>query len=341
MSRVRTLRALLSAVALATALAGAARAADDAVRLDVSIAAFDPGVPADTARYRDLGVFPRIREIESVLLPFALRDRLAATGEWGAVRVVPEPDAEAELLVTGRILRSDGEALELSIRAVDATGRVWVERAFAGPAGAPEIYAAIAAALAEARAALDSEARETIAMVSLLRYASWLAPTAFRGYLGQAPAGTFTLRRLPARDDPMLARIRRVRETEFVITDAIDAKFKELYGEIGAVYDVWREYRRKNLEYQARSAERAQSRGTNAPRGSFEALKAQYDDYKWTRVVAQEQDRLAVAFDNEVGHKVEAMEVRVAELEAWVDRKYAEWHRILEALFEAETAIER
>ncbi|MDX1499773.1 MAG: hypothetical protein R3176_07750 [Woeseiaceae bacterium] len=334
-------RATFAAIALAAALAGPASAADDALRLDVSIAAFDPGVPADTARYRDLGVFPRIREIESVLLPFALRDRLAASGDWGAVRVVPEPDAGAELLVTGRILRSDGEVLELAIRAVDATGRIWVERAFAGPAGGPDVYAAIAAALAEERAGLDAGALETVATVSLLRYASWLAPTAFRGYLEEGPAGHYALRRLPARDDPMLARIRRVRETEFVITDAIDAKFRELHGEIGAVYDVWRAYRRKNLEYQARSETRAQSGGANAPRGSFEALKAQYDNYKWTRVVAQEQDRLAVAFDNEVGHKVEAMEIRVAELEAWVDRKYAEWHRILEALFEAETAIER
>ena len=35
------------------------------------------------------------------------------------------------------------------------------------------------------------------------------------------------------------------------------------------------------------------------------------------------------------------MEERVAELEHWVDQKYAEWHRLLEALFEAETEIER
>jgi hypothetical protein len=35
------------------------------------------------------------------------------------------------------------------------------------------------------------------------------------------------------------------------------------------------------------------------------------------------------------------MEKRIAELESWVDEKYAEWHRLLEALFEVETELNR
>ena len=37
---------------------------------------------------------------------------------------------------------------------------------------------------------------------------------------------------------------------------------------------------------------------------------------------------------------MDAMEVRVAELEAWVDARYLEWRRLLEALFEVETRQE-
>jgi hypothetical protein len=54
-------------------------------------------------------------------------------------------------------------------------------------------------------------------------------------------------------------------------------------------------------------------------------------------VTAQEQDSLAVAFNNEVGPTVQAMEIRVAELETWVARKYLEWNRLLEELFDVET----
>ena len=92
--------------------------------LNVSIVIFDPGVPDDKSLHRDLQIFPRIREIEARILPFVLRDTLAGTGGWGAVRVIPEPDVSAELLVTGEIGRSDGEMLELRIRAVDASGVV-------------------------------------------------------------------------------------------------------------------------------------------------------------------------------------------------------------------------
>ena len=80
---------------------------------------------------------------------------------------------------------------------------------------------------------------------------------------------------------------------------------------------------------------------SDAPRGSYDAIRNLYDNYKWDRVTAQERDRLAIAFDNEVGPVVEAMEARVAELESWVDEKYAEWHRLLEALFDVETELNK
>ena len=317
-----------------------AQDAEGAVPLNVSIAAFDPGVPEDQALHRDLEIFPRIREIEAMLLPFALRQSLLETGEWGAVRIVPEPDDGAELLVTGSIGQSDGQNLALTVRAVDASDRVWLEKTFTGSPDSKQFFSAIAAELAEARAQLTDETLSNVLEISLLRYGMRLAPSAFTGYLNQADDGTFVIERLPASNDPMVARIKLVRETEYVITDAVDEKFRELYVEIASVHELWREYRRKNVEYQDANASRALETRSDAPRGSYEAIKNLYDNYKRDRIIAQEQDSLAVAFNNEVGPKVEAMEARVAELEVWVDRKYAEWYRLLEGLFEAETARE-
>ena len=308
--------------------------------LNVSIGVFDPGVPADQSLHRDLGVFPRIREIEAMLLPFALREALAATGEWGAVRVVPGSEPAAELLVTGAIGRSDGEQLEMMIRAVDARGHVWLEKTFSGRPSGESLYQRVAAELGAAGAGLDERVLQNIVEVSLIRYGNELAPSAFGEYLEPVTDGTFAIKRLPARNDPMVERIKRLRETEYVITDAVDAKYQELHREVASINDLWREYRRKNIEYQAGDAKRAQSNRSDAPRGSYESLRNIYDNYRYHRVTAQEQDRLAVAFDNEVGPRVAAMEERVAELEGWVDDRYAEWHRILEELFEAETAME-
>ena len=106
-----------------------------------------------------------------------------------------------------------------------------------------------------------------------------------------------------------------------------------------SIYDFWREYRRKVIAYQAEDARHAQSTKSAAPRGSYDALKNQYDNYKWDRITAQEQDRLAVAFNNEVGPTVDAMEARVAELTDWVELKYAEWRRRAIRLIEAEAGL--
>ena len=84
-----------------------------------------------------------------------------------------------------------------------------------------------------------------------------------------------------------------------------------------------------------------QSTQSSEPRGSYEALLNLYDNYKLDRITAQEQNSLAVAFSNEVGPAIAAMETRVAELEGWVDTQYAEWYRLLEELFEVESTLEQ
>ena len=321
--------------------------------LNVSIAVFDPGVPTDPSSHRRLQVFPRIREIEALYLPFVLRETLVATHEWGAVRVVPEPDIAAELLVSGAIVRSDGERLELQLQAIDASGRVWLNKAYAGMAtagdgqsdaksdtsGYQELYDEIAADLRIARTSLDDKALTDIDEISLLRYAVQLAPSAFGDYLNSTPDGTFKIHRLPAENDPMLERIERIRGVEYVITDAVDKKFRELHAEIASTYELWRKYRREFAHYQITEAKRLENTKIDAPRGSYESIKNRYDIYKWDRIAEHEQESWAEGFNNEVGPTVTKMESRVAELDGWVKQQYAEWGRLLAEIFSLETGL--
>jgi len=175
----------------------------------------------------------------------------------------------------------------------------------------------------------------------LLRYANELAPTAFGDYLNIANDGMFTINRLPARGDPMLERITRIRGAEYVITDAVDEKFEEFHTEIASIYDMWREYRRKVVEFQEENANWVANRTSSAPRGSYEAISTLYSNYKLDRITEQRQDNLAVAFNNEVGPTIAAVEARIAELEGWVDEQYADWNMLLEELFEVETRLEQ
>ena len=319
--------------------------------LDISITLFDPGIPDDKSVHRDQEIYPRIREIESLFLPFVLRRTLNDTHQWGAVRVVPDSDDAAELLVTATIVRSDGEQLALNVRAVDATGRVWLDRLFSGatsenyarderaldPAGYNALYDEIAEALLAVRKTLDARALRNIVDVSLMRYAEALVPSAFSQYLSGGDDGSYVLLRLPATNDPMLGRINRLRRVEYAITDAVDEKYEELHEEIASTYDLWRRYRREFKRYQRDEAERAAMDPSDAPRGSYESLLDRYRRYKWDRMAAQEQEDWAVGFDNEVGPTIERIEVRIDGLAGWVERETATWERILAEFYELET----
>ncbi len=326
---------------LAVLLPGAAPQAQEPVPLGVTIAVFETGVPDDQSEFRGLQIFPRIREIESRLMPFVLRDALADSGEWGPVRVAMQRDEAAEVQLHGTILRSDGDYLDLKIRATDATGRVWFNRVFGGVAaegGADYgdefrgVFTSIAGDLVTARDRLAPAEQRAIQGTSQMRYAFDLAPSVFGEYLQEGDDGRWSLLRLPARNDPMLQRIEMIRGTEFLFTDTIDNKFRELSMELARTYRAWREYRRRFVRYNEENVRFAEVNRGDSPRGSWEAIKDQYDAWKYDRVTAQEQDRLAVAFDTEVTPTVEAMEARVDELEEWVRQRSLEWRYLLNEL---------
>ena len=309
-------------------------------QLNVSIAAFDPGVPEDNSLHRDLQVFPKIREIESMFLPFVLRQVLVDSGNWGAVRVVPEADTASELLITGKIIHSDGEMLAVRLSAVDARGHEWTNQTYTTQSDFTDLYAGFLDDLQTARSGFDDNTLRNIVGTSLMRYSAELAPDAFDGYIEMQPDGTVKLLRLPAEGDPMLARIRRIRSVEYVMTDAIDQKFRELHEEVDSVYEIWRKYRRWYTNFKVEEAQRNEFSQTDAKSGTYEAIQQSYRNYRMDRLAAQEQDKWMVGFNNEMEPIIEKMEERIAEMNGWVEDGYVEWARILEELFEIESGLD-
>jgi hypothetical protein len=120
----------------------------------------------------------------------------------------------------------------------------------------------------------------------------------------------------------------------------VDEKFQELNAEISSIYDLWLDYRRQVAEFESSEVQRVQSAAYNAPRGSYEAIRSLYDNYKWARMQEQRRDSRAQAFNNEVGPTVERIESRVAELEDWLVQQYEEWRRLLAEIFALETGLE-
>ena len=60
-------------------------------------------------------------------MPVVLKHTLEATGQWGQVFVVADDSIQTDLLLAGTIIESSSHTLRVHMKAVDSTGRVWLD----------------------------------------------------------------------------------------------------------------------------------------------------------------------------------------------------------------------
>jgi len=318
--------------------------------LDVGIAIFDDGVPSDVSTHRELGIYPKVREVESRYLPVTLRQTLVASNAWGVVRVLPEASSLSEVWIEVRILESSGLRLRLFVTARDATGRAWLERDYLdesaetdypiAPGSEPfaNLYHSIANDLLAIRESLAENQLRDIRRVAFLRYAASLSPEAFAGYLAEE-AGQYSVQRLPAEGDDMIARVERIRNQEYLFVDNVDEQYISFKGEMAPAYDLWRQYDREQAIYRLEYQQRVANRDKQGRRGSFSAMQQTYNHYKVSKIQQQDIRDLALGFDNETAPTVLETSGKVFRLTGTLDSQYHEWQGILRQIFALETGL--
>lgn len=340
---------LLFASALAP-LPGQAQDGGDRPLLDVSIAIFDPNLPTDSRVQQQQGIYPAVRQAEARYLPSFLKLTLEDSGQWGAVRLLPATDSGAELQVTATILRSDGSQLDLAVKAVDATGRIWTDREYTGSAvesvslNQPVLgtdpflylYRELLADLGAVYQSLTNAQLAEIRAVSTLRYGAALAPDVFTPYLDQDDDGRYRLLRFPADNDPFLSRVREIREHEYVFIDVVDDQYEDFFVTIKPVYDLWRSYRREQQTSEADKVRRENEQGRQFRRGSYMALRESYNNFRWARLQDQYLDEINEGFTNEVLPTDITLEDSIFHLTGTLDEQYEEWKGILQELYQLE-----
>ncbi len=343
--------------------------------LDVGILLFDPGVPEDQEDAADF-VFPDVRRAEARFMPYHLKKTLEGTGLWGSVWVLPERSDAVDLVVWGRVDRSDGLEVELRIGAWDATGREWLNETY--KSRVPEkayskyrdltqdpyqnIYNDIANDLLAAREKLSEKKLGTIRQVAELRFAADLVPSAFGNHL-EEDDGKYTIRRLPAEDDPMLARMRAVREREYAFVDTLNEYYAGLYYEMSLPYEDWRKMsREETISYQElkRSARMRQllglaailgavayegSGGSNsaitntAILGGIEGIRSGFGKSSEAKLHGESLKELGSSFEAETEPLLIEVEGQTRRLTGTAEEKYQEWRRLLREIFASETGL--
>ena len=222
--------------------------------LDVGVAVMDPSIPESFDEQVAQLVNPDIRRAEAQFMPYFAKNVLQSTGNWGAVRVVPRPTHAVDVTVTGKILVSDGERLTQEFTVTDARGVRWFTKTYQAlaskyaysPSIPPDIdpfqanYRQLADDMLVYRERLDDATVRRIRATAEMKFARDFAPDAFSTYVQPQANGGFELLRLPAEDDPMLARVRRVREREYAFIDTLDEHYAAYHRQMYSPYQSWR-----------------------------------------------------------------------------------------------------
>ncbi len=365
-----------------TELDVAATAADEARLLDVGIIEFDDGVPEDNNPEKSR-IYTEIRDAESRYLAYHLKTTMQGTGHWGAVRVIPSDDAYTDVIVRARIVESDGEFVRLEVDVSDTSGQHWYTREYMAQTGVSsysdsrdrrldpyqKAFNDIANDLHIFAQTLPPEYFPTLRQVSELRFFGDMAPDAFGEHLKYDEDGLVTINRLPAENDPAVARLRQIRERDRLVVDMLNEHYANFYYGIAIPYHSYRKASREesvNYRQVKRSAALQTIMGVVVLAGSLQVDTgdSSYSRYRMKqglqaigitegfnaimRGVTRNSEasihveaikELAESFGAEAAPMVVDVEGQQRRLTGTAAAQYEAWRKLLREIYEADTGF--
>ena len=354
------------------AIAGASAEVPEELLLDVNITVFDPNIEEYD---EDKRLYPEVRKAEARFMPRLLSEAMQQSGAWGAVRVVPDDSQITDLMVEGKILYSDGEQLRLHITATDSRGFPWLDKEYTGQASRyayevttrykqdpfQAVYNTIANDLLQQMETLRPEDREGVRTVTELRFARNFSPDAFEGYLGKNPSERYIVLRLPAENDPMVERVRSIRERDHMFVDTLQEYYDQFDADMQGPYQEWRKLSYEETEalreLKAESTRRliaggvailagiagasssdstSRAAGNVAIIGGGYLLKSGLEKRNEAQIHVEALEELGMSLEAEITPQVIELEDRTVTLSGNVEDQYTQWRVLLEEIYRAE-----
>ena len=219
--------------------------------LDVGVVTFDPGLEQID---EDDAVLPEVRNAESYYLANQVRSAIQDSAAWGAVRVLPSIKPVTDVYVEGTILESTGETLSLAIVVSDTSTQVWYKKVYSIKASKyayqrrkslqrdpfSGLFNQIANDLLQYRQTLEGETAVGLRTISALRFARDFSPESFDQHITQNRKGVLKVSRLPAHNDPVLARIEKIKTRDNLYIDTMQEYYDNFSLRMEEPYQVWR-----------------------------------------------------------------------------------------------------
>ncbi len=355
---------------------------DEAMLLDIGVVEFRSGLAGKNDPDKS-GIFGEIRDAEVRYLAYHLKTTLQGAGHWGAVRVIPSRDAFTDVTISGEIKKSDGEFIELEVTVHDSAGNRWYSEDYKTQTGISsysesrdkrqdpyqKVFNDIANDLQAYVQSLPPKSVSDIRKVTELRFFADMSPSAYGEHLSFDNDGVASITRLPAENDPSVARLRQIRERDRLVVDTLNEHYANFYYGIAIPYHSWRKTAREesvNYRQVKRSAMMQTLIGAVVLASSlaYEANSSSYSNRQVQRGlqnigIAQGLDtmvtgitrrkeaamhreaikELSESFGAEAAPMVVTVEGETRRLTGTAAAQYESWRRLLKQIYEAETGF--
>ena len=344
--------------------------------LDVGVAMFDPGLDELDGDQEEL-TNHQVRVAESRYAPYLLAETLQRSANWGIVRLMPNHSSPMDVYITGTILESNGESMSMRVHVADSTGKDWYTKVYDqeisqfsyDPSQRQQsdpfqiLYNNIANdLLAWKKNNITDEEVVEIRTISEILFARRFSPDVFDPYLTSSRNGIYQINSLPADSDPVLERIRDIRERDFMFIDTVQDYYATYVRQMRLPYDSWREqsyHETITLRELEASAKRRFIAGAVAVVGGLAAatqgsnyatqaggafgvgagaylIRSGFDKRAEARIHMEALEELGQSLENEVAPQVINLDDRTITLTGSVEEQYEQWREILADLYAAE-----
>jgi len=350
--------------------------------LDVGVIEFDAGIPENNNPEKTR-IYDEIRNAESRYLAYHLKTTMQGTGHWGAVRVLPSSEAFTDILINGRIKKSDGEFVEIEIVVSDTSGQHWFTRSYETQTGISsyserrdrrkdpyqKVFNDIANDVKAHADTLMPERVVRLQQISELKFFADMSPLTYDEHLLTDEDGVVSVQRLPAANDPAVARLRQIRERDRLVVDMLNEHYANFYYGIAIPYNSFRKASREeavNYRQVKRSARLQTIMGIIVVAGS---LAVDTNDSSYSRqqmkrgiqsvgisqglnsimggitrnseasIHVEAIEELAESFGSEAAPMVVSIEGQSRRLTGTAAAQYESWRKLLRDIYQAETGF--
>jgi len=321
-------------------------------------------------------VFPEVRFAEAIYFSNQLAKVLEKSGAWGAIRVTPSDDVIMDLYITGTILQSDGETMDLEIQVKDSSGKQWFSKNYQQAVGKyaydrrlkslgdpfQNLFVRIANDLLSYREKLSSQRAIELRTISELRFAKTFSAQAFDSYISEKRDGTLVIDKLPADNDSILVRVRKIRERDYLYIDTMQDYYDGFTQQMHLAYQ---DFRRASYDsvVKARQLDKqgnrrivagigailagiygrseadtriARDAGTaTAAVGGF-AIKSGLEKKQQASAYNESVAEMGSSLEAEIAPQVIELEDRTVTLTGTVQAQYQQWQELLQKIYQQE-----